>query len=72
MEPRKDILYIVSPWALTWDNENYYLIAYDDEDDKIKHYRADKMRDIELVEESRKGKELFSRYDMASYSKMNF
>ncbi len=72
LEPRKDILYIVSPWALTWDNENYYMIAYDDEDDKIKHYRVDKMRDIELVEESRKGNELFSRYDMASYSKMNF
>ena len=29
------------------------MIAYDDEDDKIKHYRVDKMRDIELVEESR-------------------
>jgi hypothetical protein len=21
--------YVVSPFALTWDNENYYLIAYD-------------------------------------------
>ena len=21
--------YHVSPWALTWDNENYYLIGYD-------------------------------------------
>lgn len=21
--------YVVSPWALTWDDENYYLVAYD-------------------------------------------
>ena len=49
MERRKDKLYEVSPWALTWDDENYYLIGFDAEEDKIKHYRVDKMRDIELL-----------------------
>lgn len=23
--------YVVSPWALIWDDENYYLVAYDAE-----------------------------------------
>jgi predicted DNA-binding transcriptional regulator YafY len=72
MESRKDKPYEVSPWALMWDNENYYLIAYDAEEKKIKHYRVDKMRKIELTEEKREGKEHFSRFDMASYACMNF
>lgn len=70
--PRKDGLYEVSPWALTWDDENYYLIAFDAEADKIKHYRVDKMRNIRIMDDRRLGKEHFKAFDMASYSKMNF
>ncbi len=70
--PRKEGKYEVSPWALTWDDENYYLIAYDPEAEKIKHYRVDKMRDIEVTEERRKGKEYFDRFDIATYARMNF
>ena len=29
MEKHRDEPYTVSPWAMTWDDENYYLIAYD-------------------------------------------
>ena len=36
----------VSPWALTWDDENYYLVAYDGASGKCKHYRVDKMMKI--------------------------
>lgn len=62
----------VSPWALTWDDEYYYLVAYDHYEEKIKHYRVDKMLNITVSEEKRGGKELFDSFDMASYSKMNF
>ncbi len=72
MERRKDTLYEVSPWALTWNDENYYLIGFDAEEDKIKHYRVDKMRGIELTDEKREGKEHFNRFDMAAYARMNF
>ena len=72
MEPRKDGLYEVSPWALTWDDENYYMIAYDSEAGKIKHYRVDKMRNIEIMDEKRQGKEIFTQIDMAAYARMNF
>ena len=41
--------YRVSPWALCWDDENYYLIAYDSEAEIIKHYRVDKMERIRLL-----------------------
>lgn len=65
-------IFKVSPWALTWDDENYYMVAFDDQDKKIKHYRVDKMKQIGISEERREGKEAFKDFDMAAYSKMNF
>lgn len=64
--------FVVSPWALTWDDENYYLVAFDDYDHKIKHYRVDKMMKISIVEAKRDGKEAFKDFDMAAYSKSTF
>lgn len=72
MERKRDKLYEVSPWALTWDDENYYLIGFDAEDDKIKHYRVDKMRNIVLSDNRRQGREHFKKFDLAAYAKMNF
>lgn len=73
MELRHDgAFYQVSPWALVWDDENYYLVAYDVEADKIKHYRVDKMLKISTVDEKRLGREYFDRFNVADYSKKNF
>lgn len=62
----------VSPWALTWDDEYYYLVAFDHYEEKLKHYRVDKMVKISILEEKRGGKEIFEKFDMGSYSKVNF
>ena len=64
--------FIVSPWALTWDDENYYMVAFDDLDSKIKHYRVDKMMHISIEEEKRSGRDVFQNFDMAEYSKATF
>lgn len=64
--------FVVSPWALTWDDENYYMVAYDDLDHKIKHYRVDKMMKISVTDEPREGRDIFKNFDMAAYSKMSF
>lgn len=65
--------YRISPWALTWQDENYYLIAYDDEDERIKHFRVDKMSRIsELSQEKRKGVEAFKEFDVAEYTNRTF
>ena len=64
--------YAVSPWALMWDDENYYLIAYDPEAGHIKHYRVDKMGSISQTDEPRQGSEAFARLDMAAYSNSHF
>lgn len=65
-------LYEVSPWALSWDDENYYLIAYDGGEDKIKHFRVDKMLHISIKAEKREGSDLFKKFDMAVYAKRTF
>lgn len=64
--------FVVSPWSLLWDDENYYMIAFDDWDNKIKHYRVDKMMYIEVGNDERAGKEEFKNFDMAKYSKATF
>lgn len=69
---RDGALYEVSPWALSWDNENYYLIAFDSSENIIKHFRVDKMLHIEVTGEVREGKERFKEFDMAVYAKKTF
>lgn len=64
--------FTVSPWALTWDDENYYMVAFDDIDKTIKHYRVDKMMKIGIIDEKRDGKDAFKNFDMAEYSKATF
>ena len=64
--------YHISPWGLSWDDENYYLVGYDSDAEKIKHYRVDKMLHIKLSSESREGKEYFKKLDMADYAKKSF
>ena len=73
MELRKNgAWYQVSPWALMWDDENYYLVAFDAEDGKIKHYRVDKMISISVTKDIRLGQEQFRKFNMANYSKSLF
>ena len=73
MELRKNgAWYQISPWALMWDNEYYYLVAYDAQDNMIKHYRVDKMIKISVVDEKRKGQEIFKQFNTPRYSKSLF
>ena len=64
--------YNVSPWALVWDNENYYLIGYDSASGQIRHYRVDKMLKISATDKKREGEDAFSRIDIPGYSRQLF
>ena len=73
MELRHDgAYYHISPWGLSWDDENYYLVGYDSSVGKIKHYRVDKMLKIQMSEEEREGREHFKKLDMADYARKSF
>ena len=65
-------MYEVSPWALSWDNENYYLVAFDEMDKIIKHYRVDKMMRLTQTDKMRTGREIFEQFNMAAYSRKFF
>lgn len=64
--------YVVSPFAMTWDDENYYLVAYDSKAGIIKHYRVDKMEKISTLDEERDGQEVYQALDMAVYTRKVF
>ena len=67
---RKGELYTASPWTMIYADDNYYLLAY--EKGTFKHFRVDKMDNVKLTDERREGKEAFSDFDMAQYSKSVF
>lgn len=65
--------YSVSPFALTWDSENYYLVAYDSEHSQIRHYRVDKMASLSEIAGSRRcGADMFDKAEMEKYSRKVF
>ena len=69
---RNGALYRVSPWALIWDDEYYYLVAYDHKSGEERHYRVDKMRNIDILGEEREGKRLIADFDPADFGKRTF
>lgn len=73
MELRHDgAWYDISPWALVWNNENYYMIGYDAVSRQIRHYRVDKMLHISRTDKKREGKDLLKSFDIPSYSRRLF
>lgn len=72
IEKKNGKTYEVSPWALTWNDENYYMIGYDNETDSIKHYRVDKMKKTVVLDMVREGKQKFVDFDIIAYSKRTF
>ena len=75
--------YTISPWALTWDNGNYYLIGYDEDaiffDDDIeskgilKNFRVDKMVETEIIPDTERiGDKEFENFDISEYINRRF
>ena len=62
----------LSPWALMWDDEMYYLVVYDAKHSMVTHYRVDKMKEITILDDVREGKEAFKEFNLADYTKSLF
>lgn len=52
--------YVVSPFALYWNNGNYYLYAYLTEYQDFRFFRIDRMESIKLLTKKRDGREEFT------------
>ena len=64
--------YTVSPYGLIWNNENYYLVAFDHANQDMRHYRVDKMTEIVVTCLPKEGKERFPQFQLAQYGQKHF
>lgn len=64
--------YCISPWGVSWDNENYYMIGYDSDAGMMKYYRIDKMVKLSATGEKREGQKAFQEMDLAALSQKTF
>ena len=65
-------LYFVSPYALSWDDENYYLITFSEKYNDFTHYRVDRMTNIEIVDQPRVILPDDEYFNIADYTKKVF
>ena len=69
---RDGAFYEVSPWALHFDDERYYLIGFDHDRNEMRHFRVDKMRKASVTDIKRKGAAEFKKQDKAKYNEQYF
>ena len=69
---REGAFYQVSPWALVWGDETYYMVAFDTQAEQLRHYRVDKMQEMELLTQQRLGREQFDHFDIVAFGKRTF
>lgn len=64
--------YVISPKALIWSNDNYYLVGFDEEAGYVKNFRVDKIYKIQILPEEASITSDFYRLNPAEYSKKSF
>lgn len=66
--------HVVSPWNLTWEGNNYYLIAYQSYQEPfgIRHYRIDRMKKVTMQSEKREGRAAFEAFNLPAYLQKTF
>jgi predicted DNA-binding transcriptional regulator YafY len=63
---RNGEIYIASPYALIWNENNYYLLAF--EGNTMKHFRVDKMDNVKPLDSEREGKDEFKKLNLSERS----
>ncbi len=66
----RDGIRVCSPYALSWDDERYYLISYYEKYQKITNFRIDRMESVEVLEELSEPK--LQDFNVAEYMKSSF
>ncbi len=64
--------YVVSPYGLIWNSENYYLVAFDHTHRELRHYRVDKMAEIVVTSLDREGEDRYPGFRLAEYGQKHF
>lgn len=45
--------YVVSPYSLIWNGDNYYMVGHSEEKDKIQKFRVDRIDQLSIIDEPR-------------------
>ncbi len=68
--------FTVSPYALIWSNDHYYLVSNNEKYDNLMHTRIDRMKKVHITEEKARDFSEVSEYknyfDAADYSSKSF
>ena len=64
--------YIVSPYALQWNDGNYYLYAYVNAENGFRTFRVDRMEGIRVMPAEREGKNAFEKVNLNEYQSAVF
>ena len=62
--------YVITPYTLFWDDENYYVIAYYDRYQNICNFRVDRMENVEVIENPLGIPE--EKFDIGTYARKTF
>ena len=65
-------MYDVSPKALIWSDDNYYLVGFDEDEGRVKNFRVDKMYKTKILPEERSLAADHVKLNPAEYSRMSF
>jgi predicted DNA-binding transcriptional regulator YafY len=63
--------YVVSPAFLLRNDENYYLVAFDEESKEVRHYRVDKIIQAAMKDVPRGGTEVLKALNPQEYAKQH-
>lgn len=73
---RSEKNFVVSPYALLWSDDRYYVVCNNAKYDDLMHLRVDRMRHVEVLNEPARSFEEVSEYrgsfDIADYSSRTF
>lgn len=69
---RRGQQYVVSPYGLIWNHDNYYLVAYGSLHREMRHYCVDKMMEISITDLPLEGTEQYPAFDIAAYGQKYF
>lgn len=68
--------FVVSPYALIWSNDHYYLVSNNEKYDNLMHTRIDRMKKVHITEDRARDFSEVSEYknyfDAADYSSKSF
>lgn len=64
--------YEVSPYAMLYNNDKYYLLGIAAGDTEVRTYRVDKMDGVAPMKVQRHAKEVFEQVDLSTYTQYTF